>query len=239
MTTNSVNFTSRCPEIRQAQWVCHSINANFPHLSTTRIAPFIDKLEDKFPEVHDKFVSTNRLVGKLPQITNNKEKKIFQIFSWIKRLTRTLNLRREERCPLIGDYAKMSDVLSQFKYTKLANCGENAKLSALIMKLNGHKNVYTASIKVGNKHIDHVVCFFNKDGSKFDGTIKNNKTIMIDSWLNEADFANNMLIRYRNIYKDFMFIPKDGKLSFRDIKSLDLTQEELAQLASEFPQLVK
>lgn len=239
MKTNSVNFTSRCPEIRQAQWVCHSINVNFPHLSTTRIAPFIDKLEDKFPKVHDKFISTNRLVGKYPQIANDEEKKIFQIFSWMKRLTRTLNLRREERYPLIGDYAKMSDVLSQFKYTKLANCSENAKLSALMMKLNGHKNVYTASIKAGNKHIDHVVCFFNKDGSKFDGTIKNNKTIIIDSWLNEVDFANNMLIKYRNMYKDFMFIPKDGKLSFRDIKSLDLTQEELAQLASEFPQLVK
>ncbi len=238
MKTNSVNFTSRCPEIRQAQWVCHNINVNFPHLSTTRIAPFVDKLEDKFPEVHDKFVSTNRLVGELPQITNNEEKKVFQIFSWMRKLTRTLNLRRKEMRPLIGDYAKMSDVLSQFKHTKLANCGENAKLSELIMRLNGHENVYTAGIKIGDQHVDHVVCFFNKDGSKFDGTIKNNKTIIIDSWLNEVDFANNMLIKYKNIYKDFMFIPKDGKLSFRNVKSLDLTKKELAQFANEFTKLV-
>lgn len=235
----SVNFTGRCPQIKDAQWVCHCVNSNFPHLSTTRLAPFVEKLEDKFPTAYDKFISANPLVGQVIHATSDEERKVISIFSWMRRLVRTLNIERNDRTFLKDTYSKIIIILGQFNHLKIANCGEDAKLSELIMRLNGHENVHTAGINVGDKHVDHIVCFFNRDGSKFDGTIKNNNTIIIDSWLNEVDFANNMLKRYKNAYKDFMFVPKDGKLSFRDIKSLDLTKEELAQLGSEFPQLLK
>lgn len=237
MISQNVSFTSRSPQIRDAQNVCHNVSVNFPHLSTTRLAPFVLNLEEKFPEVYDSFISANPCAGRFFVPKTAQEKKLGSIFSWVRNLNRELNFHRSNRDCLKGDYQKMLDILSQFRYVRVANCHEDAKLSELVLRARGHKNVYTGRINVGGHDVDHMVCFYNKDGMPFDGKI-GKKTIVVDAWLNEADFADNILLKYRNIYKDFLFLPKNGKLSFSNVESLKLKKEELANLVDEFPELL-
>lgn len=235
---NNPSFTSRCPQIKEAQWVCHNVAVNFPHLSSTRISAFVSKIEDKYPKLYDEFIWENPSAGRFINLKTEQEKKIVDIFKWRKGLIRSINNERRIRQGYTTDLDKVYSLLSQLKYLKVGNCAENAALSELIMKLNGYKNVYTAAINVGKHQVDHRICFFNRDGSPFDGKIGKN-TVIVDSWIEETDFADRMLVRYRNMYKDFLFIPKCGKLSFRSVRNFNLSNEELAQIASEFPELLK
>ena len=38
----SSTFTSRCPQVRDADWVCRTINHKLPHFSSTKMQPFIE-----------------------------------------------------------------------------------------------------------------------------------------------------------------------------------------------------
>ena len=237
VNNSSVNFTSRCPHIKDAQWVCHNVAANFPHISTTRLEPSISRLEDRYPDVYDEFLSIKPYSPVAFQDENSN--KVMKIFCRMKQLIRELNsIRADRRAFDDTSFLFIRNILNRLKVYKLGNCYENAKLSELILRLNGKKNVYTAAINVGDRKIDHVVCFYNRDGSPFNGRISKD-TIIVDSWLGEADFADNILVKYRNLYKDFLFVPAKGKLSFRNVTSLDLSENELIELAKDFPQLIK
>lgn len=230
------NFTSRCPQIKEAQNVCHKVASNFPHLSSTRFIPLRDKFENKYSTLYDEFINSNPTKTGHHKIYSNAERKVLAVFNAVKNLVADINTARSERIGYKDDLSKTYLLLSQLKYGRIGNCGEDAQLSELILRISGKKNVYTGSMKVGDCNIDHDVCFYNKDGSKFIGGIKKN-TILVDSWLGEADFADNMLLKYKSIYKDYLFIPKDGKISFRNVQSLNLSETELNTLKKDFPEL--
>lgn len=232
------DFTARCPQIRQAQWVCHKVKSEFPHLSSTKITPSIDKLEDKYPQAADKFMNYNPQAGRFITFDSPEEKRVISILHWFRRFIRNLNAERLSRSAIKDDFGSTYSILSQLKYVRAGNCFENAKLSELILKLNGIDNACVGKIKVGDHNVDHVVCAFNKNGSNFDGDINKN-TIIIDSWLGEADFADNMLIKYKSIYKDYLFIPKEGKLSIEKIEKLNLNEAEIQEFKDDFPQLLR
>jgi hypothetical protein len=235
----TINFTARCEQIRNAQKVCHNITSNFPHISSTKLAPLVDKLEDKYPKIFDKFLYANPNAGNYIKAQSKSEQKIINIFSWMERLISNIERERDFRHATSNNsFYKIRAIMSQLQNSKIGNCFEAANLSELLMRLNGEKNVYTANIKVGKFQVDHTVCFFNKDGKPFDGKI-NKKTIILDSWLNDVDFANNMLNKYRNIYKKYMFMPEKGKMSFSNVENLELSRKELNQLIKDFPQLKK
>ncbi len=44
----SNSFCGRCVQIRDSQWVCHKINSEFPHFSSTRFRPFVAKKMSEF-----------------------------------------------------------------------------------------------------------------------------------------------------------------------------------------------
>lgn len=235
---DNVNFTSRCPQIRDAQKVCHRIAANFPHFSSTRLVPMSDKFENKYSALYDEFINSNPAAGRFPNVVNDEERKILSVFAAVRRLISEINSCRLDRVAINDDFSKIYSIISQLKFERIGNCAEDAQISELILRLNNKRNVYTGRLNVGDRQVDHSVCFFNKDGSEFSGKVGKN-TILIDSWLGEVDFADNMLLKYKSIYKDYLFIPKDGKISFRNVKSLNLSETELETLANDFPELIQ
>ena len=111
------------------------------------------------------------------------------------------------------------------------NCHESSLLTALTLKLNGIKNVYTAALRNGTAKVDHVICFFNRDGSEYKDAIKNNQTIIVDTWANKCDFANNVFKEYQGIWEEYIKPDEiymngtNGKFSFRDVDKIVLPDE--------------
>lgn len=135
------------------------------------------------------------------------------------------------------------DLFNYIKKHHAFNCHESGLLSALMLKLNGVQNVYTASILKGFAKIDHVVCFFNRDGSKYDGKIKNNQTIIVDPWTGICDFASNAFREYAGFWFEHLkpiIMPDgvEGKYSFTGAKSMDLPDEFLKTIKAEYPNLI-
>ena len=227
---NNFSFKGRCPQIKDAQWVCHVVNTAYPHVSTTRFSAPMYKLKKENPGLYSRFLDKNPFNFVDP--FNFKELKLVAMFDWQRRLIDKLNrVRKEWQYGFKTDFRRVNNLIGQLKYNKIGNCGEDAMLAEAILKINGVDNACTAGLKAGNSKIDHSVCVFNRDGSHFDGTITKN-TIVVDPWLGTADFASNMFLKYKNLCKKYFFnIKDDSKIGFRDIKNLDMTGEEALLLA--------
>lgn len=228
----NITFTARSPKIKDAQWIARKVRS-IPHVSTTRIdAPMWD-LKEQNIVLYDRFMNKRSFEHFV--VKNDYEAKIIKLFMWQRKLIRRLqNLREEWGIGRKDDYRRVSNVLGQFKYGKIGNCGEDSFLSAAIAKINGINNVYTAKLKVDDSEIDHVVCIFNSDGSRFDGHVKKD-TIIVDSWIGEADFAKNMFVKYKNLCKKFFFsLESNSKISFKDVTPVDLSEEEQKVLLNKY-----
>ena len=230
------SFTSSSTQIRDAQWVCQKVRS-FPHISTTHIAPSVEELADKNIELYDRFMDKKpfeHFVANTP-----KEAKLVRIFSWRNQLVDRITRARDEWYVGTKDnYKRVVNILNQFKYDRLGNCGEDAYLATAILKLNGIDNAYVAKIEVDNYWIDHVICVFNRDGSVFDGkSLKN--TIIIDPWVGDADFAQNMFLKYKGQYKKFMCgIKSDSEIKLSKSDYVLFSQKELKVLQEKFKYLL-
>lgn len=210
---NSAAFKSRCPEIKLGQNICHKVNCEFPHYSMTKFQPLISK-----------------------HITKTKKPwKIMQIIS---------KLHNDRPCfsdnALYPNY--FSDLFHYIDKHHSFNCHESGLLSALMLKLKDIKNVYTASISKGSADVDHVVCFFNRDGSEYDGKINNNQTIIVDPWTGICDFAGKVFKEYDGLWSEYLkpiitADRDDGKYGFTKIKSMDLPEEFLNSVKKNYPEL--
>lgn len=234
--SNNINFSGRCPQIRDAQWVCHIVNTAYPHVSTTRFSAPMYRLKQENAELYNKFIDKNPFHVSGP--FNFRELKLIELFDWQKRIVDKLNrVRREWQYGCKSGSQLINNVIGQLKFGKIGNCGEDALLSEAILKINGVDNACTAALKIDNHNIDHSVCVFNKDGSKFDGKVTKN-TIVIDPWFGTADFASNMFLKYKSFCKKYFFNMKDdSKIGFRDIKSLNISGEEFLLLSLEHDNL--
>lgn len=170
---------------------------------------------------------------------DEKEVKLLRLFDWRSKLINRLNRARyywQTGCK--NDCDRSQGVIYQLKSEKLGNCGEDAFLSALILKLNGVKNACMATLKSGKEKVDHVVCVFNKDGSAFDGKVSKN-TIIIDPWVGTADFASNMFLKYKALAKKYFYnIKPDSKLGFENVRQLDLSDRQKLRLCLENDNLI-
>ena len=228
------SFTSRCPEIRDAQWVCQKVKS-FPHISSTKVTIPITNLAYKHPTLYGKFTKFPYAdLFKIPE-----EHKIVRIFEWQKRLVDKINRARDEWGVLRkGDFKTVGAILGQFKYNKLGNCGEDAFLSAAILKLNGIENAYTASLKIDKHSHDHAVCVFNRNDKPYSGKIERD-TIIIDPWIGVADFATNVFQKYKDSFsKYFVGLNQDSKISFDKIRRINISGEEEFLLTLKRPELL-
>ena len=159
-----------------------------------------------------------------------------------------VNAARNKNYDIFGrpNIQNMLDLLEKYR---VGNCMEDANAAALILKMNGIKNVYTAILTSGNEKVDHMVCVFNKDGSKFSGKIKNS-TIIIDPWARKADFAKNMMIYYKNEMCNSLNIQgsyfttkgrnicSNDKMGLEKYASVYLSEKELNEFKNQYPEFV-
>lgn len=228
--SNNINFTGRCPQVRDAQWVCHVVNTAFPHVSTTRFSAPMYKLKQENAQLYNNFVGKNSFSKNRPY--NYDELKLLTLFNWQNRLIGKINRARKIwQLGLKNNSKLVNNIIDQLKFHRLGNCGEDALLSEAILKINGVKNSYTANLVTDNSKIDHSVCVFNRDGSIFDGKVTKN-TIIIDPWIGAADFAQNMFLKYKSLANKYFFNIKDNsKLGLTNIQSLDMSGGDAFLLA--------
>ena len=131
-------------------------------------------------------------------------------------------------------------VLDQLKVEKVGNCYENAKAAEIILKMNGVKHAKSASLVRGKipRDTDHFVCVFNRDGSVFDGTVKNNQTIIVDPLFGKVDFANNMFKMYENTCQKSLKMPAEGKFGFDRVVDTKISDEGMETLKQKFKNLL-
>ena len=208
---NQSSFHSRCPEVKLGQQICRVVNNEFPHYSMTKFQPIIKKHISKTKKPSAVMLLTNKLYNDRPSFQDEA---------------------------LYPNY--FSDLFSYIQKYHSFNCQESSLLSALMLKLNGIKNVYTAGVRKGDAKIDHRVCFFNRDGSKYDNRIKNNQTIIVDPWTGICDFAGKVFKEYSGFWSEHlksMANRADGKYDFRTVESIDLPEKFLNSVKENYPGL--
>lgn len=259
--TDSYFFTGRCVQIKDAQWVCHTVHTTLPHISTTKFKPAFTKLYFKnFPEqknttfpqtiyqlkllmdnvnllTKDEYSKLNpveKLKFKLKRILSSKEsKKNLKILTKCKELILNMGkYRNQYENSKISQLKKTLTLLEQYK---IGNCQEDAILAELILKMNGMKNATYATLlnESTRKQIDHAVCIVNKDGSKFNGKITN-KTIIIDPWAGKTDFAKNMIPFYKNTMNEYFDINSNTAITFLPVETVYLTDDAINTLRKKY-----
>ena len=215
ISCNQISFQSRCPQIREGQRVCSIINQQLPHISDTKFRSAYYNLMDKRLDVKINLRYINWMRSMIDRIKEARDLYINGVYG--------LHTNKPTR------------ILNQLKFERLGNCYENGKAAEIILKINGQKHVRSAS--VNNGQMDHFVCVFNRDGSVFDGTIKNNQTIIVDPWLGKVDFANNMFKVYENMCGKLLKVPSGGKFTLTNVEDIKISDNDINILKQYFPNL--
>ena len=228
---SNINFTSRCKEIETARSACRKISL----FSTTKKQPLISDL----------------------RCTNKSAIEFFENYkfddSYFERrgdkISNALTAYMEYSDKLGGN-RKISDknlgfqsaenLLNLVQGGHIGNCGEAAESIALILNMNGIKKTYITTLKNGQDNVEHEVCVFNRDCSPFNGTIKNNQTIIVDAWAGIVDFANNALKSITAICNKYFYFNQNENVTInpRNIAKFRLNDEELNKLKKHFPELI-
>lgn len=247
---NSPTFTARNQYIKDAQWVCHTINSNFPHFSTTKHIPTYKNLIIEHPNFvkNSSIPVTMKDILKFIQILTEQPIKPWQINSdKIKQNSNLLNYSKQiisrlgnsrNKADFINGEKSIQSSLYMLENFKLGNCYENAKIAELILLLNQIENACIAKLKTPfNPKLNHVVCIFNKDGTQFNGKV-NNSTIIIDNWAGKTDFAKNMYTHYKNLFKDHFYISKNSPIEFEQTEKLNLSLQQIRELTRKYPDFI-
>lgn len=228
-STGSVNFTGRCPAIKTGQWASHCVNAFMPHESVTRYAPLVESTRVR-TKMNPSYSGTFQLYPD----------NVLAIINKLRIMNEKIYDARETfvTTPLDGTYNYAVSAIKQLFSTRLGNCHENAKAAEAILRANGVKNPATAPLYMGGHPLDHVVCVFNRDGSKVK-TIENNKTIIVDPWAGVVDFANNAMTKYKGIFKKLVVKDNDGKLTIPRITEHPMTPNDIRRFSENFPMFIQ
>lgn len=260
---NHNTFTSRTPQIRDAQWVCHTVNTVLSHKSTTKFLPMYRKTLLK-----SKWINANREIKSITDVAKilhnsilrdedlkffsihkklqYKFKKLFMTDKDKKGLDKLIAIQNHIRSIAIARYnceGEAPTVLQALKLLKdfqLGNCLEDGLLAELILRINGIKNAKTVNIidsRNPKEPLDHVLCIFNRDGSEFDGKVTKD-TIIIDPWCDKADFASNMKLFYNNVMQNHLELPPMEFMQFSGFKCSDSVDSILEELKEYFPQFI-
>lgn len=212
----NISFQGKCPELELGRKICHVINVNYPHISLSRLNPAFEKLELK-KIINPSYLESVNMVSIRNIIRKFEDSRVNFMFDSV-------------------EYA--NKVVNFLKNTRKGNCSENAFLAQLILKLNGFKDVYRCSLSKNKYKVDHVVCIFNRDGSEYNGAIKNNQTIILDPWAGICEFANKAFKIYENQFRNSFAIPAKGHFYFRNIIEMNFTNRQLETLREKYPNLI-
>lgn len=254
--SSAVKFQGRNAQIRDAQWVCHQVNARFPHFSTTKFTPaYRNFIAENFnldsnTSKTKSFVDIEKLIIELldnirqnSSTTSQKQFKsnnIIRILASIQKNITQLGIARDDCSKHID--RRLEDILMPLNLVenfKLGNCYEDAKLVELVLKMNNIKNACCGILCNGKKRLDHAVCLVNPTGKIFDENNKlNKKTIIIDSWAGKTDYADNMITYYKNTFGRFLPIEENADIKVQYFDQLFLSQNDINEFREKYPNLV-
>jgi len=202
-TNNS--FTAKTISVAQARRVVEIIHTEFPHNSDT----FFNALRQSGVKISNDFYDT--MVSNLRALRKDWEE--------------------------ATGFNKILTLLKGVKKYKLANCSENTDLSDIGVQMNGFDGFWHCGLKTTKKTpLDHCVLanvsvpdnchkMFAKDGyievKKELLIAPRENTIIIDSWLSDADTGINMMKKYKNEYNKYI---KASDSHFARINGLPLNR---------------
>lgn len=241
--------------LRISHDACHIIRTRFPHYSTTKYGGLLDKYKIQYNSLFKLSERDAWLGQKTSSNTFTEKENIFKrIFDKFIKLKKDMeNLRTNVYNQTPDDVTFLKEIFNTLKKRK-GNCGEEAYATTTLLRAKGinataaslNCKVTLAKGKKSNIDIDHYVTIFNKDGSPFEGKVINNQTIVVDSWANIVDYANNYIKKYRDLLEKVFKIEymggnkaliecakKEGKIYFDPIE-LDVSQEQFSELAKTF-----
>ena len=228
---SDINFTSRCKEIETARSACRKLSL----FSTTKKQPLISDLYCKNKSAIE-FFENYRFDD---SYFERRGDKISNALTAYMEYSDKLGGIRKISDKKLG-FQSAEDLLNLVQGEHIGNCGEAAESVALILKMNGIGNTYITTLKNGETPINHELCIFNRNSSPFDGTIKNNQTIIVDAWAGIVDFANNALKSITAICNKYFYFNQNENVTInpKNIAKFRLNDEELNKLKKHFPELI-
>ena len=243
-----INFSARCPQVRDADWVCRVISDTLPHFSTTkqqiRIINYLKKHRSiiKYEETPKTLVDVYKII--INTKLSPKYKDIERKLASICRTITELGTRRLVTEQVIGQ-KKLYDALFLTEVYGFGNCIENAAIAVLILKMNNIQNACCASLHKGLKgmsmrdwsNLDHCVCVFNRNGEPFNEYITKN-TIIVDPWVGKAGFAKDMERFYRNEFSHFFKLDPDEVFKYKRMDFVDIPSIAMDKLKGKYEQFI-
>ena len=242
---HSPTFSARCPQVRDADWVCRVINHTFPHFSSSKQQVRIINLLKRNRSTI-KYDTTPKTLTDVYDILENfkpkdKTSKLSMQLKKIKEILERYAIKRFSAESEMGHGNKIFESLYLMEKFKFGNCSEMAMIAELILKMNGIQNACCASLNKGLQRspitewidLDHLICVFNKDGSVFDGKITP-QTIFIDPWANKAGFAKDMERFYRNEFSHFFKLDPDEVFKYEPAYIVDLSEFTMGKVKNKY-----
>ena len=262
VSNRKISYTARCPQVRDANWVCNAFNSQFPNFSITKHKPIFEKEAKKlfaFEEngtpldieaIYDILYSCtltkedfkllplkNKIMHRLAYMFLSKERKTnLRHLGAIKNAIIDFADKRESSYNIAGGVNKPLGALYFLRKHKMGNCYESAMGAKIILRLNGISNSEVISLKNVKGQSVHTVCVFNTDGSKFKGFT--NKSIIIDPWIGKADFAQNIMQTYRNEYSNYFAFKAKGMPDIEFKKLSGIYKKRLQAIKKAYPELI-
>ena len=228
IVSNNVNFTGRCPAIKQGQWAVHCVNAYLPHQSAFRYGQHMDYYTFLYKINHK--VEPNRSVT-FPQKFLNVIPKNFKLND------RIIGMSEEYLVHAKDSFQHAIAPIRQMLETHIGACHENACAAESILRANGIAQPVIATLSYGNNTTRHVVCLFNRDGSKVEQIVPH-KTVVVDPLFGIVDFLNNAEKTYRNIFSKCIETKKD-KLNIKSVAEHRMTSDDIIRFKEQFPKFIQ
>ena len=227
-SVSNVNFTGRCPSIKQGQWAVHCIDAYIPHQSAFKYGRHFDS----FCELYKVNRGINpKTPARYPQKVLNFIPKNFSLND------RIIGMSEEYLSHVNGTFERVMAPIKQMMETHLGACYENACAAETVLRANGVKNPVTACLSYDNNTTRHVVCLFNRDGSKVDRVV-NNKTIVVDPLFGIVDFAGNAEKVYRRLFPNCIESNAE-KLNLTSVAERVMTTADIENFKMRFPHFIQ
>ena len=178
--------------------ISHRVNTTYPHLSTSKFVPMYEHMVLKRRSNKGLDIDVFVNLDKVKKGFTTMQKYIDAIF------IKTYKVREKYNSKLnFINLIETNNIIKQLKKSRLGNCHEKAHIAQKLLAIKGYKPSIANIIKNGCD-LGHVVCVFNHDGTEFDNEIINNKTIILDPWLDVVDLANNYFKNHEGVLNSYL-----------------------------------
>lgn len=210
--SDSLNFSAKKKEIRDADLIMRNAKKNFPTLSKTYVEKYYGCIkEDKHTNVKG-----NKIVHSLRGAINGMRFLSQSTALYLEKLNSNSKRDQEHLSVALGDIKKY----------KIGNCDENGKIALAALYANGYMNSRLVSLQYRTQFIDKFTgdtvfqCFSPMDHvfAVTDMNKGGKRNIVIDPWLGFADSIEGANSRFKALYdeEDFKYESMKALKKFRN-----------------------